>query len=153
MAARSIACCVSKSSRLMRSSSWIDPYTRVSAKTEIARAKAIAPAISRRTLNCRIVVFMLCERSEKSHVLAAEHLGERPLGGDEAVRHRMEERLVEIAGALGRREPEHVRVEFHHGAVGDRGDGAEAARAGAAQERGLAEALARPANREQRAPA
>src|SRR5471032_1043156 len=112
-AARSIACCVSKSSRLMRSSSWIDPYTRVSAKTEIARAKAIAPAISRRTLNCRLVVFMLCERSEKSHVLAAEHLGERPLGGDEAVRHRMEERLVEIAGALGRREPEHIRVEFH----------------------------------------
>jgi len=55
---------------------------------------------------------------------------------------------VEVARALRRSEPEHVRVELDHRAIGDRAEGVEAARAGPAQEGGFRQALPRAMDRE-----
>src|SRR5688572_21619104 len=149
-----MVCCVVKSSRLIRSRSRMEAYTWVSAPTETTAAAPMAAATMTRTLICRLekLSFMGASGlSEKGDVLGRHHLGERALGILEAEGHGVQEREVEFARRLGRGEPEDVGVDLDHRAVGDRRDGAEAARAARAQEGRLREALACAANGEQRA--
>src|SRR6185503_15107407 len=75
-------------------------------------------------------------RSEERHVLLDEHLGERALRVHEPSGERFQERLVDVARALGGSEPEDVGVQLDHGEVREGGHRGEAPRGAAPEERG-----------------